>query len=310
MARVPFIVRDQSLNFVAPGWGMGNRIIPVGCVLNLATELNYRPVVFWPQDEAIGQTRFEDLFESTNLPFELVEGFEAKVMRAVLFGNLRTVSPLKRMGLKPLRFLASLQYDKIIELESMESQLEFRHQIATDLLSFRKIALSTFGFIRYGCDVSWLKPAPHIARRITELKQKFAPNTVGIHIRGTDLRLPIWGNRIPPFDGIVARMRTEIELDPNVKFFIASDGDKYGEVISDLFKDRLIEFKKSATRETVRGQQDAVVDLFGLAATSRIICWRFSTFSNLAAMIGNNPSLRIRSPGSVPNSMTSFKNVN
>ena len=293
MARVPFIVRDQSLNFVASECGMGNRIIPIGCVLNLASELNYHPVAFWARDESIGGASFKDLFESSNLPFELVEGHEARVMRAILFGNLRGIPNPMKMGLRLLRSLALLQYNKIIELQSSRSQFEFRDQGATDLLSFRKIALYTPGFVRYGCDVSWLKPAPQIAQRVTELKQQFAPNTIGIHLRGTDLRLPVWGNRVPPFDRIVARMRTEIELDPEVKFFIASDGDKEGEVIINLFKDRLVEFKKSAARETIQGQQDAVVDLFGLAATSRIICWRFSSFSNLAAMIGNNPSLRI-----------------
>ena len=81
-------------------------------------------------------------------------------------------------------------------------------------------------------------------------------------------------------------------------------------MIVSLFKDRLIEFKKSATRETIQGQQDAVGDLFGLAVTSRTICWRFSTFLNLAAMVGNNPSLRITNRNRVQESLAPFKNMN
>ena len=291
MARIPLIVPDQSLNFVAQKWGMGNRIIPIGCALNLASELNYKPVVFWSHDEDIGGASFKDLFESTNLPFELVEGREARIMRQLVFGELCGVSPfLRRRG---LRTLLSPQYDKIIELYRTEDQILFRDQVATDLLSFRKIALSTFGFIRYGCDVSWLKPTPSIARRVTELKRQFTPNTVGVHIRGTDVRHRITSS----FDRLSIRMRAEIELDPDVNFFIASDGDEDGEKMVSLFKDRLIRIKRSAARETIQGQQDAVVDLFGLASTSRIISWGFSSFARLAAMIGDKPLLRIKQVG-------------
>ena len=75
--------------------------------------------------------------------------------------------------------------------------------------------------------------------------------------------------------------------------FIASDGDKETDAIMTLFKDRLIKFKKSSTRKTKQGQQDAVVDLFGLAATSRIIGFRYSPFAILVALIGNKPLLKI-----------------
>ena len=46
---------------------------------------------------------------------------------------------------------------------------------------------------------------------------------------------------------------------------------------------------------TVEGQQDAVVDLFGLAATSRIIGIRFNRHLRpLAALIGNKPLLKVK----------------
>ena len=241
-------------------------------------------MVFWSQDEEIGGVSFGDLFESTNLPFELVEGREARITRCILFGDLCGVSThLKKMG---LRTLLSPQYDKIIELHSRPSRTAFMDYEATDLLSFRKIALSTNSLIRYECDLSWLKPIPPIAHRVAELKRQFTPNTVGVHIRGTDIK------GIPSFDKISARMRAEIELDPNVRFFIASDGDEEGEKMVNLFKDRLIRVQRNAARKTLEGQQDAMVDLFGLASTSRIIAWGFSSFARLAAMIGDKPLLR------------------
>ena len=279
------MVSRRSVNYVTPPYGLGNRIISMGSVLSLATELNYRPRMFWTPDETIGGASFGDLFESTSSPFELVEGYEARIIRPILYGY--SLNPFKKMVLRLLRSLGLLYYGKKIELPDTKSHIEFRDRVATDLLPSRKIVLSAFDLIRYRYDISWLKPVPPIARRITELKQQFTPDTVGIHFRGTD------GPFVPPAEKMIARMRAEIALNPNVKFFLASDGDKQGQVLETLFKDRLIKFKKSDIRWTTQGQQDAVVDLFGLAATSRIIGFKYSSFVIAAALIGNKPLLGI-----------------
>ena len=292
MRKIPFIVGERSISFVTDRIGFGNRIIPMGCVLSLAAELNYSPRIFWTPDKVVGGATFGDLFESTNLPFELMEGREARTMGAIIFGRSARISRPKKIGLRLLRSLMLLQYDKRIELPDRKSHIEFRDKVAADLLSFHKIVLSSFGFIRYGYNLSWLKPAPQIAHRVTELKRQFAPNTVGVHFRGTDF--VSLGKTTPAVDEIIARMRIEIELDPNVKFLFASDGDKQGEVIVDLFKDRLIKFKKDAGRGSIQGQQDAVVDLFGLAGTSRIIGSKYSSFPLLASLIGDTPFFRIK----------------
>ena len=315
MVRVPFIVGGQSVSLITDHFGgIGNRIIPMGCILSLAAELNYRPIVFWPASKVVGGATFGDLFESTNLPFELREGYEAQIMSVALFESHRPLARARKKGLSLLRRLVSLQYDKIITHMGMGKNIgfsEIRDLAVTDLRLFRKIGFSVYELIRYGYDISWLKPTPQIASRITELKQQFAPNTVGVHLRGTDLR-------ILPVNKIIARMRAEIDLDSDVKFFLASDGDKRGEAIITLFKDRLIESQKStgrvpilvsrgpaATKQilegtergTILGQQDAVVDMFGLAATSRIIGAGYSSFGRLAALIGNKPLLGTKSIG-------------
>ena len=288
MGKFPFIVDGRSVSFVTDRLGLGNRLIPMGCVLSLAAELNYNPIMFWTSDEIIGGANFGDLFESSNLPFKLIEGREARIMRAILFMNSSRLPPPKRIS-KQLRRLVLLQYGKRIELPNGKLQAEFRDLVATDLLSFRKIAFSTFGLFRYGCDLNWLKPVPQIARRVAELKQQFAPNTVGIHIRGTDS--PYY----PPVEKMITRMLTEVELDPNVKFFIASDGDEAEKQIFEVFGEKLIKINQSP-RTTFNGQQDAVVDLFGLASTSRIIGAKYSSFPLLASLVGNTPFLNMKNP--------------
>ena len=269
--------------------------MPAGCALSLAKELNYHLVMFWPKSSETGNARFDDLFDTEDLPFEIVDGRKARVIRAageVLSGRRIAPRRIFDVSLKiPLKFIG-FQYDICL----YSHRWLRRDLVVMDLRPYRKILLSTPRFFGRSCDVSWLKPAPHIIPRIIELKKKFTPNTIGVHIRGTDSRFSD-ARQNSLVEKIISRMRAEVELDPNVKFFFASDGDESENVIVDIFGDRLIRTTPATTlvseRRTVQGQQDAVVDLFGLASTSRLIGTWPSTFFILAAMIGNKPMIRV-----------------
>ena len=293
MYRIPFTVRKQSISFAASRNGLGNRVIPMGCILGMATELNYRPVIFWESAQVVGGAKFNDLFDDTNLPFELVTGYEAQIMGVTLFHKKHIPLSLpKRMITKLINLLVLNQYDKHVWLGHVEVYRPFREQPITDLLKYRKVMVNGSRILSHTYDLSWLKPAAHIASHIIELKKRFAPSTVGVHIRGTDR------GHILPIEKIITRMQAEVELDPKVKFFLASDGDERGKKVVDTFGERLIVYKntRSSERRTLHGNQDAIVDLFGLAATSRIIGIGFSSFPILAAMIGNKPLLIINTP--------------
>ena len=272
--------RRKTVNCFVGGWGLGNRILAMGCALSLAAELDYRLFVYWYADKTVGKASFDDLFETTALPFELVGGYEALFMGKSLF-----TKKFRRNAIAPLfRPLLLSKYDKTTTPQKAH------HNRDVSFSGYRKILIIKNNLFRDDYDMTWLKPLPHIAARIVELKNKFTPNTVGVHMRGTDL------HAIPPVEKMILRMRAEVELDPGVKFFFASDGDKHGKVIEDLFGDRLITNTIPDRRTTAGGQRGAIVDLFGLASTSRIIGPRYSTFSFLASILGNKPLLRIKKP--------------
>ena len=89
-------------------------------------------------------------------------------------------------------------------------------------------------------------------------------------------------------------MHAEVELNPDVKFFVASDGDEATKRILDLFEERVITTANSNPQHTfLDGQKEAVLDLFGLAATSRIIGFKYSSFATTASLLGNKPLIRI-----------------
>ena len=292
MRRLPFTLGDRSINYFSSAVGVSNHVISIGCALHLAKELSYRPVVFWLRHEVLGRANLGDLFDTTDLPFELVEGIEAKAMRAAMGGHLPGANFLDKAVFRLLRRAYRMKKGNVLQFETREDTARFREKVALSLKIDRRHVLLQNKRFRYGCDLSWLKPIPQINSQIIELKKRFAPHTVGVHLRGTDSsHRVVLGVAI---EKMIARMRAEVELNPDVKFFFASDGDKRGEAIETLFEDRLIRHPEHAPRRTMAGQQDAVVDLFGLAATSRIIGMRHSTFSTLAALTGNKPLLRIK----------------
>ena len=247
----------------------------------------------WRSDGIVGGARFGDLFDTADLPFKLMEGYQARITRfAIRVQEKGSSTPQRILGSLILKLLP---YDKIIRIQGNKAHNRFRETKNLDLSAYRRIMIYAHSLFRYEYDVSWLKPAPAIAPRIIELKKQFSPNTLGVHFRGTD------ATKEPPIEKIIMRMRAEVEFDSNVKFFFASDGDKSSKTVIDIFGDRLIMNTDNAPRGTLEGQKDAVVDLFGLAGTSRIIGPRHSTFSMLATMMGNSPSLRITNRNSVAN---------
>ena len=89
MRRLPLTLGSRRINFFSSARnGLGNQILPMGCTIHLAKELNYRPVVFWLRSGIRDGAKFGDLFDTANLPFELVEGIEAKAMRVAIDGRL------------------------------------------------------------------------------------------------------------------------------------------------------------------------------------------------------------------------------
>ena len=286
MGRFPFIFGKRSIEYITYPFGLANRALSIGSTLSLAAEVNYSPKIIWVADNEVGKLRFGEMFDTTDLPFKYVDGYKAWVIRFAHLSQKKKMNPPQKM----LGALISrlLLYDKKIHLEKREPHNQFCEFQDLNLIRYRKIMIYAHMQFRYGCDVDWLKPAPGIVPRIVELKKRFAPNTIGVHVRGTDT------TNVVPVEDMIMRMHAEVELDPNVKFFLASDGDKRGKAIIDTFGDRLIINPQKAERRSAEGQKEALVDLFGLASTSRIIGIRYSTFATLAAMLGNKPLLRIK----------------
>ena len=146
-------------------------------------------------------------------------------------------------------------------------------------------------------------PVPSIRAEVERLTASFGPNTVGVHIRRGDAweqhpTLTATGTLAvaSEFRGstdaaFIAQMDAELAAEPHTNFFLATDSaatekrfrERYGEAVM-VNRDKT--FVPSALGQPKDNQRDAVIDMFALARTRKILCNNYSSFSQMAADIG------------------------
>lgn len=78
-----------------------------------------------------------------------------------------------------------------------------------------------------------------------------------------------------------------MKKDANTKFYLASDDDHVKDILEEKFPDSIITIREDVDRNTLEGMKFAVVDLFCLSKTQKIIGSVFSSYSQIAAELGN-----------------------
>jgi len=139
-------------------------------------------------------------------------------------------------------------------------------------------------------------PVPSIRNEVERLSASFGPHTVGVHIRRGDAwdypsTSPASRVRLSTDAAFMARMDAELEAEPHTNFFLATDSaatekrfrEHYGEAVM-VNRDK--RFVPSVPEQPKDNQRDAVIDMFALARTQKILANNYSTFSPMAAKIG------------------------
>ena len=143
-----------------------------------------------------------------------------------------------------------------------------------------------------------LRPLPHLCRRIDALTHSFGKNTIGVHVRRTDNEKS-WS--ISPLSAFEREMQAALAQDPGVSFYLATDDEGVRERLANLFPGRIMSQSGAPTRTTLDGMEAAVVDLFVLSRTQRLIGSYWSSFTDTAAELGEIPLTIAKSqPQGVP----------
>jgi hypothetical protein len=265
---------------VIPSEGLSNRLRVIATASKLARNSNKKILVYWEANSNLNAT-YQDLFEDT--------------------GTAITQPPLKyRIWLKMirqslrLRFVSKIYLDffrfDFIYLDSMirlvkDGQLNLQQEIDKS----KEVFFCSCEEFEYfdASDYQSFLPKKKLKENIDLLSNKFNAKTIGIHIRSTDNE---WSKKNSPFHLFINKIEEEIAIDESVNFFVSTDNEAYQKELLNRFgENRIFIHQKEFRRDTKKGIEDAVIDIFCLSKTTKIYGSYWSSFSEVASRIGNIP---------------------
>lgn len=132
-------------------------------------------------------------------------------------------------------------------------------------------------------DITIFRPEEKLKKIITSVTEQFE-NTIGIHIRRSDHEEAI---KISKTSYFIKKMQEYVTNDSSVKFFLATDDVETKRNLIKEFGTRIITNDvKNYDRNEKDAIQSALIDLYCLSKTKKILGSYHSTFSQMAAIIG------------------------
>jgi len=87
-------------------------------------------------------------------------------------------------------------------------------------------------------------------------------------------------------------MKKELEADPDTMFYLATDDKQEEAALREVFPNRILSNEdRCLRRDSVDGMHDALLDLYCLASTRKIIGSYFSSFTDIAADMHKIPKV-------------------
>lgn len=138
-----------------------------------------------------------------------------------------------------------------------------------------------------------MRPIFPVRQKIKEISQHFDEFTIGVHIRRTDHKQSIENSPISLF---ISAMDKDLSINDKTTFFLCTDDEAVEQELVGRYGDRIIVYKKDRSRQSVKGIQDALIDLHCLSKTARILGSYWSSFSEIGAKMNNTPLQTLRLP--------------
>ena len=279
-----FKIPAGSVTVTAGKCGLGGRLMTIASARGLASDLNLKGGVniLWNTYYDEGYFQFSDSLEITaNDTFVLFEDDARQYpFQAGWFSLDEPWVNLSYRHRLP-RAIGCMKFDQRLVFLKGE-QLVIEEQEGIDWVSAKPLIYAN-GLFYANPRIDFIRPKQHIIGWIERIKSWFGERTIGVHIR-TSPSDSVNGRRSSE-ERIIERMKEEVGRDNKVKFFLATDNWLSKSRITCLFRDNI--FTQNASFEKHRtGTDGAVVDMFTLSQTEKILASMPSKFSQCAAMLG------------------------
>jgi len=253
---------------IQPSGGLCNRMRVINSGWHLACERQEKLRIFWNCNRELN-CPFESLFRPVT-EFQIT--------------NIRSVAdPRKLFYQKTSRNY--LTNEEILAHRSQDGCLDSAYVKSLKGNTY----IFTWEWFYPSEDYHLFIPIDTLQKRIDGIAAKFGSSCVGVHIRRTDNKPSIGKSST---DAFLSSMRQELEADPDTLFYLATDDMEEEARLREVFPSRILSNQKRCLRrDSAEGIQDALLDLYCLANTRKIIGSYFSSFTDIAADIHKIPKI-------------------
>ena len=258
------------MTFIPVG-GLANRIRSIHSAISLCENDGLQ--IYWFKNQGLN-CRFEHLFRPIPLPHVTLK--EANFRDKIFYDRPRRKNLYIPKLYQKLCFDACLYEDETKE-RALDYQAWKKKHHSVYLASYNPFYPPTKDL------KDLFIPIEPIQNRIENVCSAYTAQTIGIHIRRGDHDIAI---RKSPIELFIAEMEKEIEKEPLTNFYLATDSETEKAVLTRRFGSRIITSQNAASRNTADGIRDAVVDLYALSRTHKILGSFYSSFSEIAAQLG------------------------
>lgn len=259
------------MTFIPVG-GLANRMRSIHSAISLCE--NDELHIYWFKDQGLN-CRFEHLFKPVPLP--------NVTLKEANFGDKMLYDRPRKKNLYIPKLYQKLCFDACLyEDETKEGSLDYQ-QWKKEHDSVYLASYNQFYQPNKSLKDLFI-PTEQIQHQINNACSTHNKQTIGIHIRRGDHDIAIQKS---PIELFIAEMEKEIEKEPLTNFYLATDSETEKAMLIKRFGARIITSKDAATRNTTEGIQDAVVDLYALSQTHKILGSFYSSFSEIAAQLGS-----------------------
>ncbi len=268
----------KKVEIVAAG-GLANRMRAILSALTLAEVSGRRCSVRWDNNDDL-KADFSDLFLTESLPFE-IEPIATSVERFLLSMPRKKNLYLPALSQK-LRYGLRL-YDGV----NSENYGEQPERLLRGARDSKKDILVYSGQVFYPFPPERMKEifrfSDRVKERALEISKGAGSFDYGFHVRRTDNVDSIAKSPIEVFESKIEEL---IASQPKVRIFLASDSQEVKDHLSARYPGMIHYNPSVADRKSLQGMIDAAAEMSILAATRGIFGSYWSSYSEIAAMLG------------------------
>lgn len=158
----------------------------------------------------------------------------------------------------------------------------FEGDLTKIFLNSKKITIVTCQILKKDFNIrNIFIPIKYIQNKIDTSTLMFNSDTIGIHIRRTDHKTAIENSPLINFHN---KIKKESQ---STKFFLATDSQEVKDEFIRMYGKRILTNTLPLNRDSLEGMIGAVVDLWSLSRTKKIWGSYYSSYSEMAAILGN-----------------------